>query len=249
MSDLALMTLGLAVLAFASGMLGLGVAFAAIPFLSLFLDDLVHQVQPLSLLLNGVTALFSLFGFAASGLVSWRPALLLALVLTLLAPLGALLAQVVSPAWLWLAYFGAVLFLAWRLFRPEEEGRAEATTPRLPLALALAAPIAVLAGLLGVGPGFLLMPTLILSGFAPKRAAAINAFAVTPPSFSALLPHLSTARIDPGTAALLLVAGSVASFLGARATSLYVPDRQLKQGFGGLIVLMTAYKLMTLLAA
>lgn len=41
---------GLCLLALLSGMLGLGVAFAAAPFLSLFMPDLVHQVQPLSLL-------------------------------------------------------------------------------------------------------------------------------------------------------------------------------------------------------
>lgn len=61
---------GLFVLAIVSGMLGLGVAFAAVLFLSLFLPDLVHQVQPLSLLLNGITALFSVFGFAQSGYVA-----------------------------------------------------------------------------------------------------------------------------------------------------------------------------------
>ena len=56
------------------------------PFLGLFLHDLVHQVQPLSLVLNGVTALFSLFGFAQSGLVMWKPAILLAVVTTVAAP-------------------------------------------------------------------------------------------------------------------------------------------------------------------
>lgn len=53
------LTAGLTVLAVISGMPGPGVAFAAIPFLGLFLPDLVNQVQPLSLLLNGVTALSS----------------------------------------------------------------------------------------------------------------------------------------------------------------------------------------------
>lgn len=42
--------LGLFVLALISGMLGLGVAFAAVPFLGFFFEDLVHQVQPISLL-------------------------------------------------------------------------------------------------------------------------------------------------------------------------------------------------------
>ena len=41
--------LGLFVLALISGMLGLGVAFAAVSFLGFFFEDLVHQVQPISL--------------------------------------------------------------------------------------------------------------------------------------------------------------------------------------------------------
>jgi len=69
-----IMAIGLFVLSVASGMLGLGVAFAAVPFLGFFMADLVHQVQPLSLFLNGVTALFAVFGFAKSGLVAWREA-------------------------------------------------------------------------------------------------------------------------------------------------------------------------------
>src|SRR5512134_3062573 len=97
MNEAMIMAAGLFVLSVVSGMLGLGVAFAAVPFLGLFLHDLVHEVQPLSLILNGVTALFSLYGFERSRLVEWRPAILLAIVTTLTAPLGALLAQVVDP--------------------------------------------------------------------------------------------------------------------------------------------------------
>ncbi len=238
-----IMAIGLAVLSIASGMLGLGVAFAAVPFLSFFLHDLVHEVQPLSLILNGVTALFSLFGFAHSGLVAWRPAILLAIVTTLTAPFGAWLAQIVDVRFLWAFYLAAVAFLAWRMFLPDKPGAAVAVEPNLKLALILAVPISVAAGMLGVGPGFLLLPTLILVGFEPKRAAAVNALAVTPPSFSALIPHIATARIDLTLAAVLVVVGAAGSFLGARITSLYVPGKRLKQGFGVLIVVMTAYKL------
>ncbi|MDD2671416.1 MAG: hypothetical protein PHG91_11250 [Syntrophales bacterium] len=59
MNPIIIMTCGLFILAVASGMLGLGVAFAAVPFLALFLPDLINQVQPLSFLLNGITALFA----------------------------------------------------------------------------------------------------------------------------------------------------------------------------------------------
>jgi hypothetical protein len=42
-----------------SGMLGIGIAFAAIPILGLRSMDLVHEIQPIALFINGVTALFS----------------------------------------------------------------------------------------------------------------------------------------------------------------------------------------------
>jgi uncharacterized protein len=235
---------GLLVLSLVSGMLGLGVAFAAVPFLSLFMTDLVHEVQPLSLLLNGLTAAFAAVGFAKSHLVDWRKAFPLAAITTTFAPIGSLLAQNVPVNLIWAVYLLSVGFLAYRLFRPVKE---RPGSENFRLALILAAPISILSGLLGVGPGFLLMPTLILVGFETKHAAAINAFAVCPPSFSALLPHLSSAKWDPNLTIALLVAGAIGSFAGARITSRWVPSVRLKQGFGVLIVVATAYKLAVVL--
>lgn len=243
MNPTLIMVIGLGILAIASGMLGLGVAFSAVPFLALFLPDLVHQVQPLSLLLNGITALFAVFGFAKSGFVDWRKAITLSVVTTLTAPFGAWIVQYTPVMIVWIAYLASVIYLAFRLFRPVRERPGE---ENFKLALILAVPISVLSGLLGIGPGFLLMPTLILVGFPAKQAAGINAFAVMPPSFSSLIPHMATARFDLHLTAALLLVGAIGSFLGARLTSLYVPSGWIKQGFGILIVVMTAYKIYTL---
>jgi uncharacterized membrane protein YfcA len=138
-----------------------------------------------------------------------------------------------------------VVFLAYRLFkpiRPKEKGQ-----KNFKLAAILAIPISVLRGLLGVGPGFLLMPTLILCGFDPKRAAGINAFAVCPPSFSALIPHLNTAKWDFNLTMILVGVVAISSYLGARVTSLYVPSGRIKQIFALLIVIVTAYKVATMI--
>jgi len=243
MNPFIIMTIGLFLLSVISGMLGLGVAFSAVPFLALFLPDLVHQVQPLSLLLNGITALFAVFGFAQSGFVDWKKAITLAIVTTLTAPLGAWLVQHVTQFYVWFAYLLAVIYIAYRLFRPVKE---RPGNENFKLALILAVPISVLSGFLGIGPGFLLMPTLILVGFEAKKAAGINAFAVCPPSFSSLIPHIGTAQWDFNLTVTLLVVGAVGSFLGARLTSLYLPSGRIKQLFGILIVIMTAYKIYTL---
>ena len=243
MNTFFVITTGLGVLAILSGMLGLGVAFAAVPFLSLFMPDLVNQVQPLTLILNGLTALFATLGFARSGHVAWRKAIILAIVTTSAAPVGAWLAGSIPQTVIFVVYLVVVIFLAYTLFRPIGGAAREGENFRL--ALWLAVPISILAGLLGIGPGFLLMPTLILVGFKPKDAAGINAFAVTPPSFSALLPHLSTAVWDPALTWTLIAVGAIGSFAGARITSLWMPGDRLRQLFGLLIVLMTAYKIAT----
>jgi uncharacterized membrane protein YfcA len=239
-----ILSAGLFTLATVSGMVGLGVAFSAIPFLGLFLPDLVNQVQPLSLLLNGVTALFAMAGFAKSGYMDWRKALVLTAITTLIAPVGAYLVYYVKQAYVWYVYLAAVFYLSYRLFRPAKgkEGR-----ENFLVAAVLAVPISILSGFLGVGPGFLLMPTLILVGFEAKLAAGINAFAVTWPSFSALVPHLSTAQMDWRLTGVLVAVGATGAFLGARITSLYVPGPKIRQLFGVLIVVMTVYKIFTLI--
>ena len=240
-----IMVSGLAVLAILSGMLGLGVAFAAVPFLSFFLPDLINQVQPLTLLLNGLTALLATVGFAKSGFVDWKKAIMLAAVTTLAAPIGSYLVYFINQQYVWYVYLIAVVYLTYGLFRPVKAGKQE---ENFKLALIWAIPISVLAGFLGIGPGFLLMPTLILLGFEPKRAAGINAFAVTPPSFSALIPHLATAQFDVKLTIALLIVGGIGAFVGARITSVYMQNKRLKQLFGVLIVIMTLYKVYSLLA-
>jgi len=238
-----IIVIGLLVLSTISGMLGLGVAFSAVPFLGLFLPDLVHQVQPLSLLLNGLTALFSTFGFAKGGHIEWRRAIILSVVTTLAAPIGSYVVRFVPQIYIWFIYFASVAYLAYRLFKPV---KARPGNENFNLALILAIPISMLSGFLGVGPGFLLMPTLIIVGFEPKKAAGINAWAVTPPSFSALIPRLSTAQFDLNLMIPLLIVGAIGSYAGARITSRWVPNVRIKQIFGVLIVIMTLYKIFTL---
>lgn len=66
---LSVIIVGVFILSLFSGMLGLGAAFATIPYLSFFMVDIVHEVQPAALLLNGFTAAFSAFGFSRSGFI------------------------------------------------------------------------------------------------------------------------------------------------------------------------------------
>ena len=184
-------------LSFLSGMLGLGVAFVAIPVLGLFGFDLKDVIQPWALLLNGLTAISGAIAFWRAGMVDKRGALLLVFITTIGAPLGVWLLQFASVTLLWWLYVGVLLFLAARMLLPKPrstEDVAEITDGARVRAGAAAVPISVFAGFLGVGPGFLLMPTLTLVGYSARLAAATNSVAVTVPSFSAFASTLAQPR-------------------------------------------------------
>ena len=106
-------------LSFLSGMLGLGVAFIAIPVLGLFGYDLINVIQPWALLLNGLTAISAAIAFWKAGMVDKRGALILVIVTTIGAPIGVWLLQFASTDLVWWLYVGVLLFLAVRMAMPK----------------------------------------------------------------------------------------------------------------------------------
>jgi len=193
----------------ASGMLGLGVAFTAVPFLGFFMPDLVHQVQPLSLFSTGDRPV-------RGGRLRPQPA-------------GGVAAG--DPAHHRRRDHGAPGLLAGPVHRP---GMAVGPVPdrrRLPrLADVRHTQNRARRARHTQGPGPAPCPAaghtdrdarrharrrpgvpahaLILVGYEPKHAAGITAVAITLPSFTALIPHISTAGVDLRLAAVLVVVGA-----------------------------------------
>lgn len=232
-------------MAVVSGMLGIGVAFAAIPILSLGGMDLVHQVQPTALILNGVTALCSAIAFGRAGYVDLGRSAKLAVVATIFSPIGALAALHTSEPALWGCYFVAVAATLYFM-----QQRAAQAGERLSFSqvLALAAPIAALSGLLGVGAGFLLVPLMVFAGFGAHRAAAMNSVAVVPASFASLIPHAGSAAVSLSSTLPIVGCAALGAFLGGFLSSRAVSEKALRRVFVIVIVALTAYKLVTLVS-
>ncbi len=232
-------------------MLGLGVAFIAIPVLGLFGYDLTNVIQPWALLLNGLTAITGAIAFWRAGMVDRRGALILVVIPTIGAPVGVWLVQFASTDLVWWLYVGVLIFLAIRMLLPKRattEVVAEITDASRAKAAVSAGPISVFAGFLGVGPGFLLMPTLTLVGYSARLAAATNAVAVTVPSFSAFLSHLGTARFDWPTVIITSVAAMVGAWLGARFTAGKVKSATLSRIFAIALIALAAQRAWIMLA-
>jgi uncharacterized membrane protein YfcA len=222
-----------------SGMLGVGVAFAAVPILGIAGMDLVNSIQPIALFLNGVTALFSAIAFAWAGFVDWQRSFRLALVASIFSPIGALATEWVRESALWGVYFLAVLVVVYLLLN--NRGKTKRPLP-FGVVLLIAAPVSAISGLLGVGPGFLLVPVMIFVGFSPRSAAAMNAVAVTPASFLSLLPHLGHASIDAEIALPIVLASAAGALLGGYLSSTYVSEVALRRLFVVVILALSLYK-------
>jgi len=239
------------ILSFVAGMLGLGVAFIATPVLGLFGFDLKHVIMPWSLWLNGLTAISGAVAFARAKMVDWRTAIPLLIITTLVAPLGVWILQFVPTNIVWWIYVGVLAFLAYRMaFPPQmDDSQAPVITDRTRVKGGLlSAAIGVFAGFLGVGPGFLLMPTLVLLGYTARLAAATNSVIVTLPSFSAFASHLGSAQFDWLMLALTSVTAVIGAQLGARFMTKRVKSLTLSRLFALALVLLAAQRAYLLLA-
>lgn len=228
-------------------MLGIGVAFAAIPILSMSAGDLVHEVQPVALFLNGVTAFFSAVAFWRAGYVDWRSSLSISGVATLFSPLGAHVAHLVDPRFLWGSYLSAVAVVLFLLLFDGPRKRVR-NRNWFEYALLAAAPISLFSGMLGIGPGILLVPALLYLGMTPRSAAAMNAVAVVPSSFSALIPHIGTANVDVYYYGPIIAIAAAGALVGGHLASYKVPDRSLRYLFVAVMFCLALYKGITLYA-
>lgn len=238
-------------LSFLSGMLGLGVAFVATPALGLFGFELKHVIMPWALLLNGLTAISAAVTYLQKKMVDLRTGIPLVILTTLAAPVGVFLLRFVETITIWWIFVGVLVFLAVRMATRKGGGGGPDVTDipnrRRVLGCAIGTGIGVFAGFLGVGPGFLLMPTLTLLGYTARIAAATNSLAVTLPSFPAFAAHWSAARFDLA----LLTTTAVTSIMGAQVGATFmarrVKSKTLELAFAGLLVVLAVQRVYVLL--
>ena len=222
------MTLSLETYALATGlifvvsilfsMLGLGGGMLYVPIFKWLGFPLKAVAIPLGLLLNGVTTLSAFIRYAREGLVDFRGGLPAAASGLLLAPVGAHMVQFVPQKTLIALFAVAVTLAGLRTLILSRKGEPKALTSKGRRALIgtlVGGGAGFIAGLLGIGGGFIIAPMLMELGYPTKNAAATTAFIVTFSSFSGFLGHMAEGRVDLTLAGLTLVAVIAGSQLGA----------------------------------
>lgn len=228
------------ILAFIFSMLGLGGAMVYNPILVWFGYDFKSVVVPTGLLLNGLTAASAAWIYYRKRMIDFNVAIPLVITSALAAIAGAYTTQFISTEILLGLFSIAVLFAGGRMILVSNAKEPETLrgTPRQRAVWGaiLGLGIGFIAGMLGIGGGFLIVPLLMAMGYPTKIAAATSAFAVVLSSFTGFFSHLAIGHVDWGLMLTLAVAVVLGSQLGAHVMTTRMKPRQLKQMFGVLLL-------------
>jgi uncharacterized membrane protein YfcA len=241
----ALLAVAFVAASFLFSMLGLGGALVYVPVLTWAGFPVKEVAIPLALLLNGVTTLIALSSYVQARLVDWRGGVGMTMAAFVFAPVGAFVSRVV-PVRLLLGLFAiAVLVAAFRMLVMSRRPEPRELMPlrrRLLIGAAVGVFAGFMAGLLGIGGGFIMSPLLMWMGYETKQAVATSALAVTFSSFSGFAGHAAQGHFEVALTLILALAVLVGAFAGSRFMVRRAKSSRVKQVFA-LVLLAIAVKL------
>jgi uncharacterized membrane protein YfcA len=238
------------------GMLGGGGSVLAVPVLVYVLGQSVSEATTASLLVVGAGAVAGGLSHARAGRVCWRHAgwFTAAAIPGIVA--GTLVGDEVSATFL-VGAFAIVMLAAahatWRRAEHPEPDPTGAWQPgttcpplRLPRDLLAGAAVGFLTGFLGVGGGFLIVPTLAIAlAFTMRTAVGTSLAIITGTALVGLAVHLLAGRgLEVGVTAAMTVA-CVAGALAGAAWAGRVPQRTLGRAFALVVAGVAAYLLVS----
>jgi uncharacterized membrane protein YfcA len=222
------------------GLLGGGGSILTVPILTYVAGMSAKAAITSSLFVVGVTSAAGVVTHARAGRVQWRTGVLFGAAGMAGAYGGGHLAAFI-PGQLLMILFGlmmAVTAVAMLRKRPDLAPRAG----DLPILKVVGNGVAVgaVAGVVGAGGGFLIVPALVLrGGLAMPLAIGTSLVVISMQSFAGFLGHLSYVTIDWSTTLGVTAAAVLGTVIGGRFVERISPAA-LRRGFGVFIIVMAA---------
>lgn len=236
---------------------GAGGGILAVPLLVFGLHLSIMQAAPVGLIAVGAASVFGAALGLREGIVRYRAAALIGITGMLLAPLGVQLAQLIPGPPLTVAFAAVLGWVALRTFRQSRRGASEhlegaLSRPQLPCivnpdverltwttscawALALTGAVAgLLSGLLGVGGGFVIVPSLShFTNLATRSIVATSLTVIALVSASGVAAAAWQGAVD-WHVAVPFAAGAIAALLAGRQLAARLAGKRLQQSFAAI---------------
>ncbi len=229
--------------AFVFSLLGLGGAMLYIPIFKWFGFDFKLVAIPTGLFLNGVTALSSAIYYLRSKMVDIKGSLPMVVASFLGAPVGAYFTRFVPTKTLIFLFAAGMVIAGARMLFASTQAEPTKMMPFVKRAFITGGAsffIGFIAGLLGIGGGFLFVPMMIAVGYPTKIAAATSSFIVVFSSFSGFAAHMAEGHFDLRLLIFTTISVIIGSQLGARVMKEKMKPKWIKRLFGLLLIAVAA---------
>lgn len=241
-----------AIVGFILALTGAGGGILAVPLLVFGLHLTIMQAAPVGLIAVGAAAAFGAMLGLRKGLVRYRAAAMIGIIGMLLAPMGVHLAGVIPNAPLTIGFALVLAWVAWRMFTQSLRGTTAETVPirsvlpcvldpvggrlqwTLPCAWALVgtgAVSGVLSGLLGVGGGFVIVPSLSRYTNLTARSILATSLAVIALVSVGGVAAAAWQGAVAWTIALPFAVGAIVALLAGRSVAARLAGPRLQQIF------------------
>ncbi|GGF62116.1 sulfite exporter TauE/SafE family protein [Alteromonas lipolytica] len=236
---------GAIVIGLSLGLLGSGGSILTVPLLTYIVERPPKVAIAESLVIVGGIALVGVWRQHRAAQVAWAKVVSFGLPSMLGTYVGALLSQYLSGLFQ-LALFAVIMLLASRfMLKPMQV--TTSTHVSLIRLIPAALIVGAVAGLVGVGGGFLIVPALLAFGGVSMREAVGTSLAIivmqSIVGFSKyywLFSQQGALPFDYKLIALMVAVGAAGSVFGA-AMGGRLPQQQLKRGFGVMLIVMGSF--------
>jgi uncharacterized membrane protein YfcA len=213
---------------------GVGAAFIIIPTFY-WLGIPLTEAMAIALLLNAISMSFASFNYIRYKLVAFKAALPIILLAVIFSPLGAYSTKYFSRNILILLFSAFLLFAGSMMlfYTPRNKAvRSKTKGKELQAGVGVGIGAGYLGGLLGVGGGNFIVPTLVWLGFEPKRASATTAFIVVFSSLGGFFGHAVIGNISWTLLAFSAIGSIAGAILGSWAMHRKLQGTHVKKVIG-----------------
>lgn len=243
--------LGAIAIGLSLGMLGSGGSILTVPVLTYLVGQPEKLAIASSLAIVGGISLLGVIPYAVRREIDWRSVVWFGLPGMLGTYVGAMVAQHIPGVVQMLIFAVIMATAAWRML---SSGRKNAPTtmdtpPQSKLAMVRTGVlVGGVTGIVGVGGGFLIVPALILLvGLTMRRAVGTSLVVISTNALSGFVKYAGALKamqlaLDWHVIVSFVAIGGVGTLVG-NAVGARLPQHRLKQGFGGMLVLMSIYML------
>jgi len=221
------------------GLLGGGGSILTVPALVYIAGQSPQAAITTSLAIVGANSFLGAYFHFRHGALNWNIALFFGGSGMLFSYLSAGLSKNFPPSVLMISFAVLMLAIGILMILRHEKNDENTTKPRgLWPILTIGAGIGLLTGFLGVGGGFLIVPTLVMFvGLPIYQAIGTSLIIITANSAAGLLGHISNVSIDPILTSFFILAGLVGTLSGVRL-AYHLPAQRLRFIFACFIIIL-----------